>query len=56
LPGNISAENITVALQETDYDITSVKQMIAKRSTPEAEVTHTSLPLFLFTLARYKNP
>jgi hypothetical protein len=46
LPGNISAENITVGL---DYDVASVKQMTAKRPTPEGEV-----PLFLVTLARHK--
>jgi hypothetical protein len=51
LSGITSAEDITVALQETDYDVISVKQMTAKRPTPERGVTHTS-PLFLVTLAR----
>jgi hypothetical protein len=31
LPGNISAVDITVALQEIDYNIVSLKQMTAKR-------------------------
>jgi hypothetical protein len=51
LPGITSAED-TVALQEIDYDVVSAKQMTAKRPTPEGAVAHTSLPLFLFTLAR----
>jgi hypothetical protein len=54
LPGNISAEDIPVALQETDYDSISVKQMTANHPTPEGGVTHTSLPLFLVTLERNK--
>jgi hypothetical protein len=52
LPGNTSAEGITVALQERDYDVISVKQMTAKCPTPEGGITHTSLPLFLVTLVR----
>jgi hypothetical protein len=44
LPGNIYSENITVALQEIDYDVASVKQTTAKRPIPEGGVTHTSLP------------
>jgi hypothetical protein len=44
LPGNTSEEDIAVALQEMDYDVISVKQMTAKRPTPEGGVTHTSLP------------
>jgi hypothetical protein len=52
LSGNNSAEDITVALQEIDYDIINVKQMTAKRPSPEGVVTHTSLPLFLVILAR----
>jgi hypothetical protein len=48
---NISAEDITVYLQETDYVI-SVKQMTAKRPTPDGGVTYTSLFLFLLRLAR----
>jgi hypothetical protein len=54
LPGNTSADNITVALQEIYYDVISVKQMTTKHLTPEGEVTHTSLPLFLVTIARNK--
>jgi hypothetical protein len=46
MPGTNSAEEITVALQEMDYDVISVK-----RSTPEGVVSHTSFPLFLVTLA-----
>jgi hypothetical protein len=49
LPGNTSAEDITVALQEMD-DVISVKQMTAKHPNPERGVTHTSLPLYLVTL------
>jgi hypothetical protein len=52
VPGNTSAEDITLAIQEIDYDIISVKQMTAKPTTPEGEVTHTSLPLFLVTVTR----
>jgi hypothetical protein len=33
-----------VALHEIDYDAISVKQMTAKRSTPEEGATHTHLP------------
>jgi hypothetical protein len=44
-----------VVLQEIDYDSISVKQMTAKRSTPEGGITHISLPLFLVTLERIKN-
>jgi hypothetical protein len=51
LLGNSSAEDITVDLQEIDYDVVSVKQTTAKRPTPEGGITHTSL--FLVTLARY---
>jgi hypothetical protein len=52
LPGNTSAEDITVALKMIDYDVISVKQMTTKRPTSEAAVTHTSLFLFLVMLAR----
>jgi hypothetical protein len=52
LPGNNPAENIIVALQQTDYHVVSVKQMTAKRTIPEGGVTHTYLPLFLVILAR----
>jgi hypothetical protein len=41
-----------VALQEIDYDVISVKQMTAKRPTPEGGVKQTSLPFFLVTLGR----
>jgi hypothetical protein len=51
LPGNALAEDITVALQDVDYDVISVKQMTTNRSILEGGVTHTSLPLFLVTLA-----
>jgi hypothetical protein len=40
LSGNISAQNITVSLQEVDYNI-SVKQMTAKCPNPERGLTHT---------------
>jgi hypothetical protein len=51
LPGNTSAEDITVALQEIGYNVISVKQMMARRPTPGG-ITLTSLPLFLVILAR----
>jgi hypothetical protein len=48
-----SADDIIVALQEIDYDVISIKQTTAERPTPEGGgVTHTSLTLFLVTLAR----
>jgi hypothetical protein len=50
LPGNISAEDITVALQEIDYDVINVEQMITERPTPEGRVTIISLLLFLVML------
>jgi hypothetical protein len=52
LPTNTSSEDITVALQELGYEVISVKQMTAKRPSPEGEATCISLPLFLVTLAR----
>jgi hypothetical protein len=52
LPGNISAEDIAIALQEINYSVRGVKQMTAKRSTLEGGVTHTSLLFFQVTLAR----
>jgi hypothetical protein len=52
LPNNTSSEDITVALQELGYEVISVKQMTAKRPSPEGGVTCISLPLFLGTLAR----
>jgi hypothetical protein len=36
--------DITVALQEIDYNIVSLKQMTAKRLIAEWGVTHASLP------------
>jgi hypothetical protein len=46
LPGNISTEDITVALQETDYVI-SVKQMTTKCPTSEGGITPSlSLPTY----------
>jgi hypothetical protein len=54
LPGNTSAENTTVDLQETDYDVISVKQMTVERPTPDGGVTHTSHPLFVVTLVRHQ--
>jgi hypothetical protein len=39
LPGNISAEDITVTLQESNYVVIEVKQVTAKRTTPEGGVT-----------------
>jgi hypothetical protein len=41
---NISAEDIAMAFQEIDYDLISVKQMIAKHPTSEGGVT--PLPTF----------
>jgi hypothetical protein len=52
LAGRTSSEDISVVLQELDYDIIIVKQMTAKRPTPEGGVTHVSLPLLLVTLLR----
>jgi hypothetical protein len=40
LPGSISAEDITVALQKIYDYVIGVKQMTAKRPTPEGGVTH----------------
>jgi hypothetical protein len=50
LPINTSSEDITVVLQELGYEVISVKQMTAKRPSPEGEVTLVSLPLLLITL------
>jgi hypothetical protein len=44
LPGNTSAEDITVALQMIDHDVISVKQMTAKCPTPGV-VTHFLMKL-----------
>jgi hypothetical protein len=44
LPNTTSSEDITVALQELGYEIIIVKQMTAKRPSPEGEVTLVSLP------------
>jgi hypothetical protein len=52
LPSNTSSEDITVALQELEYEVISVKQMTAKRPTPAGGVSLVSLPLFLITLVR----
>jgi hypothetical protein len=52
LPTNTSSEGITLALQELGYEVISVKQMTAKRPSPEGGATCISLPLFLVTLAR----
>jgi hypothetical protein len=52
LPINTSSEDIAVALQELGYEVISIKQMTAKRLSPEGEVTLVSLPLFLITLER----
>jgi hypothetical protein len=52
LPGNISAEDTTVAIHGITYDVISVKQVIAKRPTTEGGVSNTSLLLFLVTLAK----
>jgi hypothetical protein len=49
---NTSSKNIIVALQKINYDITSVKQMTAKRPSPEGGVSLFSLPFFLVTLAK----
>jgi hypothetical protein len=45
LSGSTSSEDITVVLQELDYDVISVKQMTTKRPTPEGGVTHLRPPL-----------
>jgi hypothetical protein len=45
LPGNTSAEDIILALQETDYGVISIKQMTAKRPTPEGGIPHLPPPL-----------
>jgi hypothetical protein len=52
LPSNTSSEDITVALKELGYEAISVKQMTAKRPSPEGRVTLVSLPFFLITLVR----
>jgi hypothetical protein len=52
LAGNISAEGISAALQEKNYDISSVKQMTAEHPTPEGGVAHTSTPLFQVMIPR----
>jgi hypothetical protein len=52
LSNNTSSEDITVDLQELGYEVYSVKQMTAKRPSPEGGVTLVSLPLFLITLVR----
>jgi hypothetical protein len=41
LPGNISAEDITVALQEIDYEFISVKSMTANVPI-QKEKSHTA--------------
>jgi hypothetical protein len=57
-PGNLSVEDITVALQEiqTHFNIISMKQITAKHPTPEGSLSHTHAhtltPLFLIPLAR----
>jgi hypothetical protein len=52
LPNNNSSEDITLALEELGYEVTSAKQMTAKCPSPEGGVTLVSLPLFLITLVR----
>jgi hypothetical protein len=54
LSGNISAEVITVALQETNYNFISVKQATFKCANTKAGATHISLSFVLVTLARNK--
>jgi hypothetical protein len=44
LPNNTSSEDITVALQELGYEVISVKQMTAKRPSPEGGVTPDPFP------------
>jgi hypothetical protein len=44
LPNNSSSEDITVALQVLGYEVICVKQMKAKRPSPEGGVTLLSLP------------
>jgi hypothetical protein len=52
LHSNTSSEDITVALQELDYEVISVRHMMIKRPSPEGGVTLVSFPLFLITLVR----
>jgi hypothetical protein len=47
LPNNTLSEDITVALKELGYEVISVKQMTAKRPSPEGGVTLVSLTLSL---------
>jgi hypothetical protein len=47
LADSTSSEDMTVALQELDYDVISVKQNAVKRPSPEGGVTHIALPLLL---------
>jgi hypothetical protein len=55
LPNNTSSDDITVVLQESGYDVINVKQMTAKRPSPEGGVTPVYLPLLLITLVRNQN-
>jgi hypothetical protein len=48
LPGNISSEDINIALQELDSDF--VRRQTSRSG--RRGLTHTLLTLFLFTLAR----
>jgi hypothetical protein len=52
LPNNTSSEDVTVALQELGYEVISVKQLTAKRPSPEGGVACISPRIFLVTLAR----
>jgi hypothetical protein len=50
LTNNTSSEYITVALQVFGSEDICVKQMTAKRSSPEGGVTLVFIPLFLISL------
>jgi hypothetical protein len=52
LPNNTSSEDITLAFQELCYEVIGVKQMTAKRPSPEGGFTLVSLLLFLIILVR----
>jgi hypothetical protein len=43
---NTCSEDIVLALQELGFDIINVKQMTAKRPSPEAYITTVNFPLF----------
>jgi hypothetical protein len=44
---NTSSKNITLALQELGFNVTSIQQMTAKCLSSEGPINTTSLPIFL---------